>query len=230
MSANCPEAIAACYTRVAMLDANGSPFVGANHGYITDGLVQCSVEPEYEQGQEFVQRNGCGSILGTKRTDDHLKRVKLTLTIGYLDYELIYMLIGGTLFRNGGTTFGMQSLAAQDAAPNGVCIEVWQQAWDGDSQALNSGGIGASTLAWHHWVFPKVKCQLSKAPMQEDFTDVEIIGYGVSNSRITINGPFDDWPTTVKNNGGVTKPFGVFFDGTTPTVQCGSVTVTSAAS
>lgn len=230
MSANCPEAIAACYTRVAMLDANGSPLVGAQHGYVTDGLVQCMAEPEIEQGKEFIQRSGCGSILGTKREDDHLKRVKLTLDIGYLDYELIYMLVGGTLLRLAGTTFGWQSLAAQDAANNGVCLEIWQQAWDGDSQAVNSGGIGANALSWHHWVFPKVKCQLTKVPMTEDFTDVTVVGYGVSNPRITINGPFDDWPTTVKTAGGIVKPMGVFFDSTTPTVQCGSISVTSAAS
>lgn len=230
MSANCPEAIAACYTRVAMLDVNGSPLTGAQHGYITDGLVQCQLEPEYEQGKEFIQRNGCGNILGTKREDDHLKRIKLTVDIGYLDYELIYMLIGGTLFRNAGATFGFQSQSASDVASFGVSFEVWQQAWDGDAQAANSGGIGASTLAWHHHVFPKVKFQLSKLPMTEDFTDVTLIGYAVSNPRITINGPFDDWPTTIKSGGGITKPWGMFFDGTTPTVACGSITVPSAAS
>ena len=41
-------------------------------------------------------------------------------------------------------------------------------------------------------------------------------GQSTDNSAITLNGPFNDWPSYIADEGGVTTAMGWFQDGTIP--------------
>lgn len=226
----CFESIQALRTRVATLNANGSPLAGNNLGYVSDALIKVDIDPDWEDGKEYTLRNGGGNICGFFRSEDRFKGVALELELCNLDYELISMMVPGTfLIRSGASIAGIEwPDPASTASQNGICVEFWSLAWDVDVQATPT--VTGSALTYHHHVFPKVKFQHDKYTLQEDFATFPIKGYGRVNPKITADGPFNDWPTWVKNFGGIYTPGGVFFDSAIPAAACGSIAVTSAAS
>lgn len=226
---HCYTPLQLCATRVALLDTAGSPDNGASNGYITDAVIKADFSPEIEEGDEFTLKNGCGNICATFKDNDRLKRVTIDLELCHLDAELISLLVGGTLIQSGGDTIGYMFPGVDDNPPPGVCFEAYQKAWDNSAQGTPPF-LGGNTAGWIHWVFPKVKFQISDWTEENEFTVFTLTGFAEENPRITQNGPYDDWDPAVVAMGGITNMGGWFLDDTLPTAQCGFVSVTSAAS
>lgn len=231
---NCYGSLQTAAMRVSALTATGAPDTGAGKGVITDAVIDLSVEAEVEEGDEFTLKNALGGICQTYKDCDRVKRVNVEMTLCQLDADLLSLLVGsGSLITKtgapgAGDTLGFEIPDYNDPCPNGVCLEFWSKAWDGDQQATPTALSGS--LAYIHWVVPRAKFQIGKLEFKNDFLNIPVKGFGDSNAHITANGPFDDWPASIANRGGVQSSMAWFLDSALPTPACGFVAVTSAAS
>lgn len=230
---HCFGSLQVCRLRAARLDANGSPLTGT-YGYVSDALVEATVDLEIEEGDKLTQKNGCGNICQTFRDCDRITGASLELKLCHLDAELISFLTGSTVIRDlsgtgQGDAIGMEFPASDDDCPNGVSLELWTKAWDNTQQATPPF-LGGGTIAYFHFVFPRTKFQMGQMKFENDFMEIPVSGFANENSRITANGPFDDWPADIAARGGFTNVGGFFLDDTIPTASCGAISVPSAAS
>lgn len=220
----CYTPLQVCALRVAKLTNTGAPDPGVSNGYISDALIQADLGIELEEGDDFTLKNGCGSSCATFKDCDKIKRATIEMELCQLDSELLSLLIGGTLFSDSGDTIGMRVPQLADACPNGVSLELWSKAWNGSAQATPDF-LGGSTIAYFHWVLPKVQFQLGDVTLENEFVRIPVTGFGEENENLTIDGPYNDWQTGVAAGGGVPSALGWFLDDTLPTAQCGFVEV-----
>lgn len=227
MAAICNGAIQSCAQRYAGLTSTGAPLTGL-HGYQTSILADATITPQVEAGDEDIVKNACGSLCQTFEECDRLKTVDIEINVCSLEPDLVNLLIGGRSFVSGGTTWGVEFPLPTDACNNGVCMEMWQLAWNQDTQAVSS-----NSLLYVHWIFPKVLFQIADFKVENKFTIFKFKGKCKVNPKITANGPYDDWPasTGIVAAGGLTGLGGFIYDTTTlPAATCGLVNVPSSAS
>lgn len=223
----CVNTIQSCAQRYAGLTSTGSPFTGL-HGYQTNSLIDATITPETEPGQEDTIKNACGNVCAVFEECDRLKSITLEINVCSLEPDLFTLLAGGRSFTSGGFTQGIEFPLPTDACNNGVSVELWQLAWDQDVQAVN-----ANALLYVHWIFPRVLFQWREFKVENKFTIYKFVGKCKINPKITANGPYDDWPTTtgIVAAGGMTGLGGFIYDQTTlPTDSCGLVSVPSSGS
>jgi hypothetical protein len=166
--------------RVTRLDAAGNQLNGAGDSYVTSAFMRVSFTPEYEEGDEIVEKGANGVICVSYKAPDTLKRITMELAICEPDPELSQLIAGGLLLRK--TVNGeVKSVGwaapgvGDDPAGNGVSIEVW-------SYAVKDGKR-ASTLPYFHWVFPFVKLRQSGDRVIENGMLANTFeGYGLGNA------------------------------------------------
>lgn len=225
---HCFGSLQVCRLRVAELDAAGEAVAGVSNGYISDAVVKVDVGVEIEQGDELTLKNGCGDVCQSFQGSDKIKRVTLAMDLCQLDSELVSLLVGGTLIDSAGDTIGWALPSIDDAAPNGVCLELWTKAWDGTEQATPASLGGAA--AYFHWVFPRATFTLGDVTMENDIMVLPLTGYGNENSSLNADGPYNDWPGAVAAAGGFPTAGGWFLDDTIPEAVCGFVEVPAQGS
>lgn len=180
--------------RVTRLDASGNLLNNPGDSYTTSAFMRLSFTPEYEQGDEIVEKSANGVICVSYRAPDTLKRVTMELAICEPDPELTQLVSGGLLLRkNYGTyaspnrkSIGWSSPAVgDDPAGNGVAIECWSFAV--------ADGKRAGTNPYFHWVFPYAKLRQSGDRVIENgMIATTFEGYGLGNSLFS-NGLDDRW-------------------------------------
>ena len=169
--------------RVTRLDAAGNLLTGAGDSYTTSAFMRVSFTPEYEEGDEIVEKGANGVICVSYKAPDTLKRITMELAICEPDPELSALLSGGLLLRkdisNGGAT-NVKSIGwaapgvGDDPAGNGVAIEAWSHAV--------ANGKRAAVLPYFHWVFPYVKMRQSGDRVIENGMLANTFeGYGLGN-------------------------------------------------
>jgi hypothetical protein len=150
--------------RVTRLDASGNLQNGPGDSYTTSAFMRISFTPEYEEGDEIVEKSANGSICVSYKAPDTLKRVTMELAICEPDPELTNLISGGLLLRKNLGTFSTKDTTTKSvgwASPNvgddpagyGVAIEAW-------SFAVKDGKR-AATLPYFHWVFPYARLRQS---------------------------------------------------------------------
>lgn len=162
--------------RVTKLNANGTIAAGASASYVTKSFISVSMTPEYEDGDEFVQKNAGGEVCVTFKAPDTLKRVAMEIAICNPDPEFTQMVAGGDLLTLAGQSAGYAAPAVgTNANPNGVAVEVW-------SRAI-VGGKPAATNPYWHWVFPYVTLRQSgDRTIENDILATAFEGYSLGNS------------------------------------------------
>lgn len=230
MDPTCFGSLQVCALRVAALDSNGEPLVGSDNGYVTNSLINVDVGIDLSTGVDLEKKNGCGSVCQTYKGPDIIKRANLKAALCELDLQLASLIIGGDLITThpGLVSFGWQFPHIADAAPNGVCFEVWTKAWDGGQQATPSSLSNAA--GYWHWVFPRATFQLSDMTMDENFLEFAVEGFGEENASMWWKGPFNDWPAAVQAEGGVTAVGAIFLDDTLPEGDCDFIAIPNQAS
>lgn len=147
MAQDYAASIAGAAIRVTRLNADGTLITSASGSYVMSTFISVSFTPEYEEGDEFTQKDANGGVCVTYKSPDTLKRVTLEVAICNPDPEFTELVSGGTILSTGGATVGWAAPeAGVDANPNGVALEVW-------SKAIQSGKT-APTNPYFHWVFP----------------------------------------------------------------------------
>lgn len=214
--------------RVTKVTATGAPSLGANKGYFTKSVVKGAASLVKGEGQRSTLRRGDGRVCATSKTETDILAALVKLELCALDAGLISLLTGNLLLTSGGTSMGFEQLGPSDAADNGVILECWTKAWDTSRQAQPT--VLTPNLAWFHWVFPWYKPYLEEIVFDNAHNSIPLAGESESNPHTTINGPYDDWPSYVTANGGITRPYGVWLDDDLPVTAEGFLTVSALAS
>lgn len=229
MAGTCYTSLQLCALRVAQLTSAGRPTVpGTNKGYVTDAAIKLQVGVNLRTGVDIEQQNGCGAVCAAFKQPDKVKSVSLSMDLCQFDAQLIALLTSGTVISSGGNAIGYELPAASGADPLPVSIEAWSKAWAGTQQA--SPAFTSPSAAYIHWVFPNVQWTHGQFTIENALMVVPMTGIGTENANITVNGPYDDWPTAVANAGGMTRCGGWYLDPALPTVACNYINTTSAAS
>jgi hypothetical protein len=180
--------------RVTRLDAAGNLLNNPGDSYTTSAFMRLSFTPEYEEGDEIVEKSANGTICVSYKAPDTLKRVTMEVAICEPDPELTNLMSGGLLLRkNLGTFAAPDRKSIGWAAPGvgddpsgfGVAIEVW-------SFAVKDGKR-AATLPYFHWVFPYCRLRQSGDRVIENGMIASTFeGYSLGNSAFD-NGLDDRW-------------------------------------
>jgi hypothetical protein len=169
--------------RVTRLDAAGNLLNEAGDSYTTSAFLRTSFTPEYEEGDEIVEKSADGTVCVSYKAPDTLKRITMELAICEPDTELSQLISGGLLLRkNFGSFASPNNKSVGWAAPsvgddptgNGVALEVWSFAV--------ADGRRAATNPYFHWVFPYVKLRQSGDRVIENgMLATTFEGYGLGN-------------------------------------------------
>lgn len=218
--------------RVSKIDpSTGAPLVGTTNAYVSNSQIQLQVGTNITTGDTGEQKNGNGDVCATFEDADRLKNVTLQLDLCSADTILRSFLTGGTLLidpAHASTAAGYEAPSTAGTLNAPVCLEGWTKAWDGGTQA-----IAASTTpnaAYWHWVFPWATFVEDTTTLNNGIHTFPMKGKSVENTGITANGPFNDWPLYVAQQGGITRCYGYFLDGTTlPAVTDARIAVPSGS-
>ena len=169
--------------RVTRLDASGNLLTEPGDSYTTSAFLRASFTPEYEEGDEIVEKSADGTVCVSYKAPDTLKRITMELAICEPDPELTALLSGGLLLRKNFGTFASPDnesigwsapAVGDDPAGNGVAIEVW-------SFAVKDGKR-ATTNPYFYWVFPYAKLRQSGDRVIENGLLANTFeGYGLGN-------------------------------------------------
>ena len=180
--------------RVTRLDASGNLLTDPGDSYTTSAFLRTSFTPEYEEGDEIVEKSANGTVCVSYKAPDTLKRITMELAICEPDTELTALLAGGLLLRKNLGTFASPDRTSigwaapavgDDPAGNGVALEVW-------SFAVKDGKR-ATTRPYFHWVFPYVKLRQSGDRVIENGLLANTFeGYGLGNEFFDA-GPDGRW-------------------------------------
>jgi hypothetical protein len=187
--------------RVTRLDAAGNLLNGAGDSYTTSAFMRASFTPEYEEGDEIVEKSADGTVCVSYKAPDTMKRITMELAICEPDTELTALISGGLLLRkNFGTFASPDSKSIGYGAPsvgddptgNGVALEVW-------SFAVKDGRRTAN-LPYFHWVFPYARLRASGDRVIENgMLATTFEGYGLGNVYFAdgLDGRWE-WPVSTE--------------------------------
>jgi len=206
-----------CALRVARLDDNCLSVPGATGGAVSTAIVRLQSTAEYESGQEFLQKNGCGDICLSLRDLDKLKRMNLSMELCTRDLELIEILTGATLYTVGGSISGLARRGVGADDPAAVSLELWTRAID------TSGSCQTAAQRWWRWVYPRATFTLGDTTLENGIAMVQLTGFAEPNPYWG-NGPWNDWPATAFPD--ATSPEHFVLDSAgPPTAVCGYTAV-----
>jgi hypothetical protein len=212
--------------RTAELTAAGAPDAPSGMGYTSDAMVGLDFGFDFEAGDDLTVKNGAGDVCATFRDVDQIKNATLGLTLCRFDLELYGMMIGGDLISDGGEVVGFEPPSVDASTQQQLSFEAWTQARDGGSAAVPT--VTTPNAALHHFVWPLTKWSPDNMTLDNDFHEIALQGVGEENSQITIDGPFNDWPSYIVTHGGITRVFGVFYDEPVPTAACGAAALAAS--
>lgn len=180
-----------CALRVARLNDGCQIVKGAKNAVSSTAIVRLVASPEYETGDEFIQKNGCGDICLYVKNADKLKRMNLTMELCTRDMELLELLTGGTLYTKTGQVAGFARRGVGSDDPDPVSLELWTRAIpSGQSGACADPNAGAS---WWRWIYPRATFTLGDVTHENGIGLVSLTGFADPNPY-WVNGPFNDWP------------------------------------
>ena len=173
--------------RVTRLDASGNLLTDSGDSYTTSAFLRASFTPEYEEGDEIVEKVASGLVAVSYKAPDTLKRITMELAITEPDVELTQLISGGLLLRKNLGTYASPTRESQgwaapavgdDPAGNGVAVEVW-------SFAVKDGRR-AAVRPYFHWIFPYCKLRQSGDRVIENGLLANTFeGYGLGNSAFS---------------------------------------------
>lgn len=214
-----------CALRVTRLDSTCQIVKGANNAVSSTAIVRLVSSPEYETGDEFIQKNGCGDICLYVKNADKLKRMNLTMELCTRDMEMLEMLTGASLYTGAAGVIGLSRRGVGADDPDPVSLELWTKAIpSGTSGACAAVGAGAS---WWRWVYPRATFTLGDVTHENGIGLVSLSGFADPNPY-WVNGPFNDWPANQILDQESPEHFVLDTVGP-PTTQCGYITVPSGS-
>lgn len=166
----CAAPIKGTHLRIVKLDECGIPVTGASSLVVTTtGFVQVEMEPDYEDGEEFFERNADGAACVNQKDRPTLKRLMLTVNFCSIDpVAAAYIMSARLLDTASPATTGTGWAVAEGEASNRFSMEVWQRV--AGSGACDASG--AQQYIYNAW--PNVG-------------NVKINTYTIENARSTLS-------------------------------------------
>ncbi len=149
MTSVCVTPIKGRVVRLVKLDTCGNPVTGAGSAVVVSkGFIRVQQSPQYEEGEEFLQRLADGSFCVNEKDPSELKRVNLTIDFCQIDPDGVQIITGERLLMDGatgkGVAFGEGPLVAR------YSLELWQN-------VAGSGACAPSGLPnYVYWAWPNV--------------------------------------------------------------------------
>lgn len=210
MASYCLNSVDFHAVRFSGLLATGEEQYGARQQAVSETGISLGISPQVTEGTVSEQKNGRGILCGRKVGDDSVAQVNLTLVTCKLEPEMHYLMTGGEELTDGESdVIGWAMPDPSAAAADGVCMEAWTAAYDGEEQAV----YGGQAATWRY-VFPKVRWVLGDINLVEGVQTFTWNGKATPNSVIG-DGPERDWPSAIDG------PLGFFLDGPAPADFCG---------
>jgi hypothetical protein len=147
----CAAPIKGTHLRVVAVDDCGVPITGTGAlTVVTKGFVQVQMEPDYEEGEEFVERNADGELCVNQKDRPSLKRYTLTVDWCDVDPVLAAYVMSARLLDTAATPVTGTGWAMAEGEPeNKFSMEVWQRV--AGSGACDASGTQRYIYnAWPH--------------------------------------------------------------------------------
>lgn len=175
--------------RIVKLDVCGVPVTGTSSlEVVTKGFVQVVNSPQYEDGEEFFERNADGDACVNQKDDPTLKRFQTTVDFCAVDPSIAGFVLSARLLGTGGSAITGTGFAMSEGVPtNRFSMEVWQR-------VAGSGACDASGLQrfiYHAW--PNVGA-------------VQMQDYTVENGRSTLSFQAETGPAALQWGNGPGTP------------------------
>jgi len=212
---DCYPQLGVCRTRVASLDTDGT-ILGGTTEYVSDALLKATIKPNYENGDEIKEKNGCGDIYIDFKGADSLLWYDVELEFLSPDPYLMSLLVPlSNLITVSGPTVGWAAPAIGSQSANGVSLELYTK--------RAKGGALSQTFPYAHHAFPFLQnMRLSDRTLDANAQHAIVTGQAVENAN-WFNGPGDDWPLDDGHGGYLTRAWKWIPVATLPTAQCGPV-------
>lgn len=151
MASRCVAPIKARVMRIVRLDSCGNPVSGAGSVVTSNGFIQIEVEPEYEEGTEYLVRNANDELCVNEKSPNTLKRVNLSMDFCQIDPDAIVLMTGERLLQatGGPPVTGTGVAFGEGQLTNRFSLEVWQP-------VAGTGGCAGGAEQFVYWAFPNV--------------------------------------------------------------------------
>jgi hypothetical protein len=138
MAAICVTPIKGTHIRIVKVDSCGIPVTGASAmSVVTKGFVKVDMEPQYEDGQEYFERNADGDPCVNQKDNPVLKRLQLTVELCEIDPTAASWMISARQLLLATDVMGW---ALTEGTPtNRFSFECWQRV--AGAGACAAGGI-----------------------------------------------------------------------------------------
>lgn len=182
----CAAPIKGSHLRVVAVNDCGVPVTGTGAlSIVTKGFVQVQMEPDYEDGEEFVERNADGELCVNQKDRPSLKRFTLTVDWCEVDPVLAAYVMSARLLDTvspavTGTGWGL----SEGEAANKFSMEVWQRV--AGSGACDPSGVQRYIYnAWPH----VGNVQVGTYTIENGRSTLQFVGETFAASTLWGNGP-----------------------------------------
>lgn len=185
MAVNCGVPYGLCAVRVTELDEDGN---AEGNFAVTRNPITVGFNPNIDQGQQFISRNGCGCAIARIRSNDTFNWFDLSLGQDMLNPELESLLTDeAPIIGDGGSIVGVNGSSALDCdeLPPTVGFEMWAEHRVGSGQDAAHGYV--------HWVFPRSRWQRGNNTVEEGISRTNLTGFSQTN-LLWGGGPYTDGP------------------------------------
>lgn len=140
MAARCVSPIKARVMRLVKLNECGVPVTGASSAVIVSkGFISVEVEPDYEEGEEFLQKNANGELCVNEKDPNELKRANLTVNMCEVDPDSLIVVTGERLLTTSPGATGTGVAFGEGQILTRFSLELWQPV--AGSNACSASGV-----------------------------------------------------------------------------------------
>lgn len=184
MPSRCASPIKGTALRIVQLDACGVPTTGSSLVVVSAGFIKVEMEPQYEDGQEFTQRNAAGDLCVNEKDAPTLKRLGLTIDFCNVDPNVPTLVAGTRLITTSPGATGSGFALAEGTPGAHFSLEVWQR-------VAGSGACDASGLPYYIYnAWPHVKNgKLGNYSIENGSSTLQLVAETAAPSLTWGNGP-----------------------------------------
>jgi hypothetical protein len=186
--AACGVSFGLCVIRATELDEDGNVAPGPGNVYVSDKPVTMGFNPNYDEGEVFTSRNGCGCSTAKVKSPDVFNWFEFTFAEEALEPELEGMMLGDTVIVDGADIVGVNGTGMSidcSEAETTVAFEFWTKHYVGSSPDADH--------PWVHWIFPRSRWRRGDNTVEEGLLQPAFVGQSRTN-LLWGSGPYGDGP------------------------------------
>lgn len=136
--------IKARVARFTKIDAAGLPVYGACGSLVMEGFTKVDWSHEYEDGEEFIQKNAWGTLCVNDRDPDVFKNAGIAVEFCQVHADVLTMIASMIPISSGGNVVG--AALTEALSEDHWALETWTRI---------AGSAGAPQ--WLYWVAPRLR-------------------------------------------------------------------------